>query len=182
MAAEQNNDAERAAFEAWFAENKFGGMRESMWAAWEARAARRPPASIGEDGLPEPKYPQMKVLIHGNASEQCGYTAEQLATVVRSGVDDLMRIHAALGLPDDAVIDADTMIERIADLRAQLARQSQKPVAWMRDNGKECITAASKVWMQGAGFGHWASVAKEYTTPLYAAPPLSSEQQEKGVD
>lgn len=30
---------ERALFEAWFAANKFGGMRESMWAAWQARAA-----------------------------------------------------------------------------------------------------------------------------------------------
>lgn len=30
---------DRAAFEAWFAANRFGGMKDSMWAAWEGRAA-----------------------------------------------------------------------------------------------------------------------------------------------
>lgn len=37
-------EQERAAFEAWFAANKFGGMKESMWAAWEARATPVSPA------------------------------------------------------------------------------------------------------------------------------------------
>jgi hypothetical protein len=37
---------ERAAFEAWFTANRFGGMKDSMWAAWEGRAAlaSKPPA------------------------------------------------------------------------------------------------------------------------------------------
>lgn len=44
---------ERAAFDAWFEANKFGGMRESMWAAWEARAATKAAAPADADELPK---------------------------------------------------------------------------------------------------------------------------------
>jgi hypothetical protein len=35
-------------------------------------------ASLDTQALPPPKYPQMKVLIHGELVEQCGYTVEQV--------------------------------------------------------------------------------------------------------
>lgn len=50
-----------------------------------------------------------------------------------------------------------------------------KPVAWMRDNRKECTTALSKTWMETAGFGHWAEVAASYTIPLYTVPLLHGD-------
>jgi hypothetical protein len=51
MGIEMNVEAERAAFEAWFAAGRFGGMKESMWAAWEARAAQ--PADVGATTSPQ---------------------------------------------------------------------------------------------------------------------------------
>ena len=76
--------------------------------------------------------------------------------------------------------------EEIADLRAQLARQSQEPVAWLykwigaygvRKPGD--IIARTPAELGGHVDLHprnW-----ERLSPLYAAPPLSSEQQaEKG--
>jgi hypothetical protein len=55
--------------------------------------------AVGEDGLPPlpaPKYPQMKVLIHGSTSEQCGYTAEQYRQGQLDAVAAYKRKHAAL--------------------------------------------------------------------------------------
>jgi hypothetical protein len=91
---------------------------------------------MGEE-LPAPKYPQLNVLIEGMRSEQCGYTAEQVAgivapyaerirqleAVVRGGVDDLLRLHSACGFPEDDVIDADKMIERIRQLEREMAER-----------------------------------------------------------
>ncbi|WP_409266869.1 hypothetical protein [Massilia sp. BHUDP2] len=45
-----------------------------------------------------------------------------------------------------------------------------EPVAWMRDNLKECTTAASKRKMETVNFGYWGEIAKSYNIPLYAAP------------
>lgn len=51
-----------------------------------------------------------------------------------------------------------------------------KPAAWLRDNGKECTTAASKAYMESCGFGHWAEIAKSYNTPLYTRPAATSNE------
>lgn len=61
-ARELDVEAERREFNEWFERAKFGGMRESMWAAWEARAARSAAQSTapvsteqaGDAALPEP--------------------------------------------------------------------------------------------------------------------------------
>ncbi len=58
------------------------------------------------------------------------------------------------------------------------AQVAQEPVAWMRNNRKECITAESKKQMENTDFGCWKEVATSYTIPLYAAPPADRSQQE----
>jgi len=42
---------ERGAFDKWFADNKFGGMKDSMWAAWEARSEVA--AQAGQVAVPD---------------------------------------------------------------------------------------------------------------------------------
>lgn len=57
------------------------------------------------------------------------------------------------------------------------AAQAQgEPVAYMRDNRKECTTAANKRWMENAGFGVWADVAASYTIPLYLGPAAQADE------
>jgi hypothetical protein len=84
------------------AESHWGRAAGAMWLA-----ARRAPA-VGEDGLPA-----MPLLNKGTREQQ-------LQAVARAGCDDLIRLHEALGFADDDMIDADKMIERIADLRAEV--------------------------------------------------------------
>jgi hypothetical protein len=50
---------------------------------------------------------------------------EKLKILALCGVDDLERVHVALGLDADAPIDADVMVKMIVDLRAQLAAKAQ---------------------------------------------------------
>lgn len=93
--------AERAAFEAWFTENKFGGMKESMWAAWEARSQ---PAYASADGLPTlpeavahaskglsaffVKWTELAKELRGNIAL---YTAEQVRQAQREAVEAYAR-------------------------------------------------------------------------------------------
>jgi hypothetical protein len=155
MAAEQNIDAEREAFEAWGKAQGWPLHRfpkevgipyssqtvESHWQGWLA-ARRTPSASIGEDGLPEPKYPQMKVLIHGRVSEQCGYTADQIR---------------------DAIA---------ADRRA---RENQKPVGYLSRAALDRLRAGRTAALLPKALEGKDRIA------LFAAPPLSSEQQVEPV-
>lgn len=88
-ARELDVEAEYREFNEWFERAKFGGMRESMWTAWEARAARsaaQSPAPVSteqagdawisvEDRLP-PRYrraylvytPANKCVVTGHVS------------------------------------------------------------------------------------------------------------------
>jgi hypothetical protein len=55
-----------------------------------------------------------------------GTREQQLEAVARGGIDDLMRLHAALGFGEDETIDADKMIERIATLAPSRAADGQQ--------------------------------------------------------
>ena len=54
---------------------------------------------------------------------------EQLESVVRCSVDDLERIHLALGLPADDPIDAEVMVEHIARLSKPTAQGTAEPAS-----------------------------------------------------
>lgn len=106
-----------------------------------------------------------------------GASAPQAAQGVKRWQDRLPSTHVPT--TSDFVQARD---EEIADLRAQLARQSQEPVAWLykwigaygvRKPGD--IIARTPAELGGHVDLHprnW-----ERLSPLYAAPPLSSEQQ-----
>lgn len=75
-------EAERAAFEAWFVENKFGGMKDSMWAAWEARALAATPVA---EGVALPPLPEPDT--HDAAGYRRAHSAEQVRQAQRDAYE-----------------------------------------------------------------------------------------------
>jgi Lar family restriction alleviation protein len=157
-------------------------------------------APIGEDGLPG--LPEPLRFAQWTGGEELAYTADQMREVrcqaYLCGVEDGKKQavpQAAQGVKtwqERAGIDPDAgplgtwgaaMAEEIADLRAQLARQSQEPVAWFEAEPsargrplKEVINSfiySTRIHTKAA------PVTSNPVWPLYAAPPLSSEQQVK---
>lgn len=115
--------------------------------------------------------------------------ASDLQTALRLGLEAAqevlsLRQHSLPRYTEEAIGEAK---DAVATLRAALAAApaaapvvQPEPVAWMRNDGSDCKTAASKTWMESAGFGVWGDVAKLYQTPLYAAPtPASSTSDAK---
>jgi hypothetical protein len=219
MAAEQNNDAERATpalkpcpfcgvhlkgeiddgcsfhthpkNECFFSEWEFDALNVEQW--------NRRSAAIGEGGLPE--LPD--VLNRYTNVGLAGYTADQMRQFAHDAVAAYKRKHAAIqemvdiaqandmgyGSPqaaqgvktwqervseDHSLVIRVAMEQEIDDLRAQLARQSQgEPSAWkyraLAGNGEWRVTL-NEDWARSVN-------GDVDVVPLYAAPPLSSEQQ-----
>jgi hypothetical protein len=188
MSMAENIDAERAAFEASGITGRLyrnatpGGTdyyedshTEMAWRAWQA--ARRASASIGEDGLPEAaqgvKTWQERVTDNTPAHEYPDAMRAEIADL-RSALHSLRAAYDAAISQAGETIDARN--EEIVDLRAQLARQGE-PVAWkyraLAGNGEWRVTL-SEDWARSVN-------GDVDVVPLYAAPPLSSEQQAEPV-
>jgi hypothetical protein len=188
----ENNEAERAAFEAWardtdqgYASLKgtdapghwyyFEDDAQAAWAAWQA-ARSTPSASIGEDGLPElPKPVGHVVSEYVGCGIRCG-VASWARSAPKDGVDlftaDQMRQYAR-----DAVA---------ADRRA---REESPQAAQGVKTWQELVHAADAVverwhsrdWKQPHTAEFINRLAEAVGALKFAAPPLSSEQQvEKG--
>jgi hypothetical protein len=63
-----------------------------------------PSAPMGEE-LPAPKYPQLNVLIEGMRSEQCGYTAEQVKSIVAPYAAHIRQLERELAERQTASVD-----------------------------------------------------------------------------
>lgn len=168
---------------------------DMAWAAWQA-ARRTPSASIGEDELPERGDAVQSVIacarrVHAKFGADSDWSewrdlGDALADLGKLGnsapqaaqgvsIEDIMRLadNYADGKYTEGYYGAiRAQLERAV---TQLARQCQgEPVAWaaFADNGNIRIwTSAPENVRKLAD-----SVGMELT-PLYAAPPLSSEQR-----
>jgi hypothetical protein len=232
MAAEQNNDAERAIEAAaqicdrlkvmmdQGAGEVTTGERLTQAARMIRELAGRRSAAIGEGGLPELPAPAYYDRVTARMSgEGVGFTADQMREFARATVaaDRRARGHAAIqemvdiaqannkgygapqaaqgvktwrerikdmqrDIPDivaantnDAVI-RDAMKAEIADLRVQLARQSQEvPPAEIDDMAFGYCPSGKIGELREFAYALLARAAD-----LRVAPPLSSEQQTKG--
>lgn len=86
---------------------------------WQARAAIAQQAAPEAPATTASAAYEMPVLNKGTREQQ-------LEAVARGGIDDLMRLHAALGFSEDETIDADKMIERIVTLTPSRAADGQQ--------------------------------------------------------
>ncbi|MFS2027686.1 hypothetical protein [Massilia sp. CT11-137] len=101
---------------------------------WKAKAIaawndRRASPVVGDDGLPPPKYPQMKVLINGVESEQCGYTAEQVRQAQRAAYE-AGKLATIAESQREVVGDLAAMKERLA--RAQQQAWTERELSLLK--------------------------------------------------
>jgi hypothetical protein len=194
MAAEQNNHAERRAMFAAFSECLVHGNSMTPTEIADTLLAARRSAAIGEGGLPE--LPEPYTPAH--ESEGCCwpdvFTEAQMRQYARDAVAADRRAREAvpqaaqgvktwqeryneMGTGPSFNDKSVAMMAEIADLRAQLARQSQsEPLAWRfkRKGDRFWQTTGDREVAASIGGAHVEIV------PLYAAPPLSSEQHADG--
>jgi hypothetical protein len=200
MAAEQNNDAERREFETWATErwtyteinmrNRDTYLVVSLNAAWRAwQECNRRSAAIGEGGLPEPLkfgiglthdyvagYNQAIADVKARNPHKPGEGSQQAAQGVKTWQERAQELGFSgrpQGYPDTEELEALKQAE-IADLRAQLARQSQEPFAW------EATTSCYTKYITDSRYQKLRPSFQKWYRPICqkcAAPPLSSEQQ-----
>lgn len=164
-----NIDAERRDFEVatkeYIAQNPddwallSGHDGEGHWAfiGWQL-SRRTPSASIGEDGLPE--LPAPKYVADDLADI---YTADQMRQYARDAVAADRRARGQL-------------LEEFDELKPQAAQGV--PVAWAAFEGNGNI----RIWTSAPeNVRKLAEAVGMELTPLYAAPPLSSESQAENV-
>lgn len=143
---------------------------------------RTPSASTGEDGLPELTALRAEVrewLCEGCRTVYPGPPAPGFLCVICPTCKGLT---GPRGLMERRALE-----RQVADLRAQLARQTQQqPVAWLEAEpsarGRPAHEVIFSVVYNSRVHTKCAPMTSNPVWPLYAAPPLSSEQQaEKGA-
>lgn len=216
MAAEQNNDAERATpklkpcpfcastalvlhsidFEmhAYMcskcgAEGPVNTNDSKAAISWNRRSA-----AIGEGGMPEdlaalraevrewlcascntvypgPPAPGLSCVICPKCKGSTGPRGLMERRALEQKIADLRaQLARATDVATHFARDGDNLCKKIDDLNDQLARTSQEPVAW-------CVPGPNGKPSFGRGWMFGPVQVGQATMPLYAAPPLSSEQQ-----
>lgn len=186
MATEMNVEAERAAFEAWhrsrfatkhstgqptrdmhngvYAEDYGPENQQQMWEAWQAARRAAQPADVGATTSPQVAH-GVKTWFDRAAEQSPGTNPQHWS----------------------AAFKAAWMLEEITDLRAQLARQSQgEAIGYVALDDLEALAKTPrKPIREGDYLRMYLTPFTEHqraTKPVYAAPPLSSEQQDPPIN
>lgn len=172
----ENIDAEREpvgdmldAYKAWLKQRGplgVGAMPERIFFAGWLAARRTPSASIGEHGLAE----ELAALRAEVLEWLCVSCNTVYPGAPKPGLFCVMCPQCGGTTGPRGIVERRVLERKVADLRAQLARQSQgEQICTLRvERGYYQIFGERDKIIDALSIGEY---------PLYAAPPLSSEQQ-----